>query len=601
VLSIGAIMVVGALGAAWVSTANYRVASDSRVAARLLVTAAAQADAGVKAYAAGGAVKLHAAASTGSAINSAFTELANNQNPLAQGLRDVTVPAATAWSSFGSALSDIWMSASAASELSAGVSAAAGNFAQLAKSLEPTSYRKEFESAVRLYSYAESGFGVASVPRVDYDLRVLAAGLPATEFRSSAAFVEPLVAASKIAAGKAPTKDQVARVGETAGAAKAAGDALGAAATQSGAALTWLAIAALLALSGIVLCWVALGRVLADVGRRYHRATQQFRAGEADRDELVSQIRALAQGDLQPIALANAASEYADIAEGVNSVLSQHEDTLTTIRRSAQAASSSQASALTLIEATESSLRDAVQGIDLAVSGLLGASELAQLVRIDAQAASTASQEAKARSSDANRMAQDASSRQDALREGLQETSKGIKRLGERTQEINSVVDIMEVLSTQIGVLALNANLEAERAGEAGAGFRLVAREVQSLARKSEEATTRMAGLVKGAQSDARSAAEAVERSTAQVVSGSNINAVSQAFIGTLAPLSGGVHAMTRSISDASKDSEDALSRAMGGLQGVLVAARDALRRAADVRQPMAEVKSQLEVVGAAQ
>ncbi len=109
------------------------------------------------------------------------------------------------------------------------------------------------------------------------------------------------------------------------------------------------------------------------------------------------------------------------------------------------------------------------------------------------------------------------------IRENIQDTAKRIKRLGESSQEIGDIVEIIKGIADQTNVLALNAAIQATAAGEAGRGFAVVADEVQRLAERSANATKRIEVLVKTIQSDANEAVSSMENSTTQVVSGASV------------------------------------------------------------------------------
>lgn len=112
----------------------------------------------------------------------------------------------------------------------------------------------------------------------------------------------------------------------------------------------------------------------------------------------------------------------------------------------------------------------------------------------------------------------------DGIREHIQETSKRIKRLGESSQEIGEIVDLISDITEQTNVLALNAAIQAASAGEAGRGFSVVAEEVQRLAERSAEATKQISALVKTIQNDTNDAVSAMEKSTVGVVEGAKLS-----------------------------------------------------------------------------
>jgi len=111
----------------------------------------------------------------------------------------------------------------------------------------------------------------------------------------------------------------------------------------------------------------------------------------------------------------------------------------------------------------------------------------------------------------------------DQIRETVSETEKRIKRLGERSQEIGNIVDIINTLSERTNVLALNASMQAASAGEAGKGFAVVAEEVQRLSESSRESTLEISALVDSIQLETSEAISTMSETISRVVEGSQL------------------------------------------------------------------------------
>lgn len=109
------------------------------------------------------------------------------------------------------------------------------------------------------------------------------------------------------------------------------------------------------------------------------------------------------------------------------------------------------------------------------------------------------------------------------IRDTITETEKRIKRLGERSQEISSVVDIINNVAERTQVLALNASMQAAAAGEAGRGFSVVADEVQRLAKSSRESTSEITTLVGNIQAETSETMAAMNSAISQVVEGTKM------------------------------------------------------------------------------
>jgi methyl-accepting chemotaxis protein len=110
-----------------------------------------------------------------------------------------------------------------------------------------------------------------------------------------------------------------------------------------------------------------------------------------------------------------------------------------------------------------------------------------------------------------------------STRDVIRETEKRIKRLGERSQEISGVVNLINVIAERTHILALNASMHAASAGEAGRGFAVVADEVQRLAENARQATQQISALVSNIQLETADTANTMNLAIAQIVEGSRL------------------------------------------------------------------------------
>jgi twitching motility protein PilJ len=110
-----------------------------------------------------------------------------------------------------------------------------------------------------------------------------------------------------------------------------------------------------------------------------------------------------------------------------------------------------------------------------------------------------------------------------SIRDTIRETGKRIKRLGERSQEIGGVVNLINSIAERTHILALNASMHAASAGEAGRGFAVVANEVQRLAENAREATSKIAALVNNIQVETSDTVATMNEAISQVVRGTEL------------------------------------------------------------------------------
>ena len=110
-----------------------------------------------------------------------------------------------------------------------------------------------------------------------------------------------------------------------------------------------------------------------------------------------------------------------------------------------------------------------------------------------------------------------------SIRNTISETEKRIKRLGDRSQEISGIVNLINSIAERTHILALNASMHAASAGEAGRGFAVVADEVQRLAENAREATSEISTVVNNIRVETADTVTTMNNVISQVAEGTRL------------------------------------------------------------------------------
>ncbi len=267
---------------------------------------------------------------------------------------------------------------------------------------------------------------------------------------------------------------------------------------------------------------------------------------------LLDEMGSLAEGDLTVKATVTEDITGA-IADSINFAVEALRSLVTTINETAvqvaAAAQETQATAMHLAEAAEHQAQQ-ITSASAAINEI--AVSIDEVSKNSAESADVAQRSVQIASKGAAVVRQTIQG-MDSIRDQIQETAKRIKRLGESSQEIGSIVELINDIAEQTNILALNAAIQAASAGDAGRGFAVVADEVQRLAERASGATKRIETLVQTIQSDTNEAVSSMEQTTAEVVAGARLAEDAGLALGEIEKVSNDLADLIQNISEAAR------------------------------------------------
>ncbi|MPR02273.1 HAMP domain-containing protein [Pseudomonas sp. MAFF 212408] len=230
-------------------------------------------------------------------------------------------------------------------------------------------------------------------------------------------------------------------------------------------------------------------------------------------------VRRITSGDLSPSAAVSRQDELGQLQQGIQHMGDTLRDLIGGIRDSVVQIASAAEELSAVTEQTSAGVNSQKVETDQVATAMNEMSATVQEVARNAEQASRAASTADAEARAGDKVVSDAIAQIETLAAEVDRSTDAMNQLEAESAKIGKVMDVIKAVAEQTNLLALNAAIEAARAGEAGRGFAVVADEVRGLAQRTQQSTEEIETLIAGLQNGTRQVATIMLSSRALTLS----------------------------------------------------------------------------------
>lgn len=301
------------------------------------------------------------------------------------------------------------------------------------------------------------------------------------------------------------------------------------------------------------------------------------------------------EGDLTKQLPVTSDDEVGQLSKYFNQFINKLRDIVTTVQENAQSVASGSTELAAATEELSMTMSDQAAQVTGVASATEEMSASSSLINDNLDATLKVADETASNTTDGSKMLSKAVDEIQQIKNKVDELGTTIRNLADSSQEINAILNVISDIADQTNLLALNAAIEAARAGEHGRGFAVVADEVRKLAERTQSATGEISSIIGNLQKESTRASDDMGLALVQVDSGVKTMLTTATFFDKIVSSVGEMSNMNNIIETSIKEQVQAIENINDNAQTISTGIEQSTHALAEISRTVSDLEKQSE------